>query len=46
MIKTHASLVKIDEMRGASEERTEQYCSYCEGAPQLGTMQFAIFNKL
>lgn len=39
-------MLKIDEMRGAREERTEQYRVYCEGAPEPATKQIAIFSKL
>ncbi|MDE1970432.1 MAG: hypothetical protein KGI50_02525 [Patescibacteria group bacterium] len=38
-------LIEIDEMQGASEERTEQYKPYCEGVPQLATQQIAISIK-
>jgi len=35
--------MKIDEMQGASEEQTESYRAYYEGAPELATKQIAIF---
>ena len=44
--KSYSSLVNIDEMRGASEDRTEQYSLYCEGEPEQATTQIAIFTKL